>query len=157
MKKVIENIVAINVVSWYQKEDTQTKLKSIPLKTQWVLLKNMKKIEPIAENFNKFRNDLNAQRNAAWFTEGNDKCERVTNENNQEVLQVKEEYLEEFYKYDEELNNQIKEIIEEEVEIEYTPINFEDLLNSDDIELNIVDLDMLSVFEEEEEEEETLE
>ena len=146
MKTTIQNIVAINLIQWYKDSSTYERLSSLPLKIQWVLRKNMKVLEPISNTFNEFKDDLTKKRNEVWFVEGNGRCEKTTDDNGEEILKIKEECLEDFYKYDEELNKQIKEIVEEETEVDLQPMDIEELLELDNIDLNIDDLEMLNAF-----------
>ena len=92
----MKNIAAINLIQWYTENETQKRLASLPLKIQWTLRKNMKALEPIATDFNEFRDELNKKRNAEWFVEDNGKCDKTTDDNGEEVLKIKDEYLEEF-------------------------------------------------------------
>lgn len=154
MKKTIVNIAAVNVISWYNNAETQTKLKKLPLKMQWTLRKNMKAIEPLSKEFGDFRDELVQKRNEEWFVEGNDKCEKVTqqdeNGQDQEMLKIKEEYIEEFQQYEQDLNKQLEEIMVEENEFEYTPIDLEefiDMADAADSGIDMDDVDVVSVFE----------
>lgn len=145
----MQTLEVINFINWYQKEDTQNRLSKLPLKTQWTLLKNVKILEPIFNNFQEFRQELINKRNEEWFVEGNGKCEKI-NENGEEALRIKDEYLEEFHNNDEQLNNQIKEIVEEENELELFSINIDKLIesleNDEDCKININDLQMLELI-----------
>lgn len=145
----MQTLEVINFINWYQKEDTQERLSTLPLKTQWKLLKNVKILEPIFNNFQEFRQDLINKRNETWFVEGNGKCEKIT-ENGEEALRIKDEYLEEFHSSDDKLNNQIKEIVEEENELELFSIDIDQLVdsleNDDDCKININDLQMLELI-----------
>ena len=148
MKTEIKNIVAINEIMWYNRPETKEKLEELPLKIQWTLRKNMKVLEPIVQNFNEFKESLAEQRNKKWFVEDNGKCEKIE-EDGQELLKIKEEYIEEFNKYDNELNLQIRDIVMETTEVDLSKIdeieNFIDEL-SDDTKLTIEDLEMLEIF-----------
>lgn len=148
MKKEIKNLIAINEIMWYNKPDTKEKLEELPLKIQWTLYKNMKILEPIFQDFNNFRGSLAEQRNKKWFAEESDKCEQIE-ENGEELLRIKEEYVEDFKKYDDELNTQIKNIVMETTEVDLFKIDeIENFINdlSEDTKLTIEDLEMLEFF-----------
>ena len=97
MEKTIQTIVAINTVQWYS--EAKERLATLPLKDQWAVFKNIKTLQPYYTDFENFKAELTQKRAADWFVEDNGKCEKVTDEEGKEVLKVKDEYLEDFYKY----------------------------------------------------------
>ena len=149
MKITISNILAVSEIEWYNNK--QEILKSLPLKTQWTIRKNMKALESFSQEFLKFRQELEEQKTNEWFVEGNGKCEKTTDEEGNEILKILEDKMDEFVAYNNKLNQQINEIAFEEIEVEITPIDLEEIVNIIDkekIELNMDDIDMLSIFEE---------
>ncbi len=151
MNKTIMNIAAVNVIAWYTQDGTQEKLKKLPLKMQWVIRKNMRVLEPLSKEFTDFRDELVQKRNDEWFVEDNGKCEKVTKDD-QELLKIKEEYMDEFKEYEDSLNQQLNEIAIEENDVDLIPIILDDFVEAADAAnsgIDIDDLDMLSVFEEE--------
>lgn len=151
MNKTIMNIAAVNVIAWYTQDGTQEKLKKLPLKMQWVIRKNMRILEPLSKEFTDFRDELVQKRNDEWFVEDNGKCEKVTKDD-QELLKIKEEYMDEFKEYEDSLNQQLNEIAIEENDVDLIPIILDDFVEAADAAnsgIDIDDLDMLSVFEEE--------
>lgn len=154
MEKKIMTLAAVNVMSWYNNDGTRDKLKKMPLKMQWALRKNMKAIEPLSKDFGDFRDELIAKRNEEWFSEDNGKCERITQEDEsgqeQEMLKVKDEFLDDFKAYEDELNKQLNEIMQEENTVEYTPIDLEEFVEAadeNDAGIDIDDMDIISIFE----------
>lgn len=148
MQIKITNIIAVSELEWYNSKVEE--LKKLPLKTQWTIRKNMKVLEPISQEFMIFRQELEEKKTSEWFVEGNGKCEKKTDDEGNEMLQILDEYMDEFLKYNNDLNKQINEIAFEEVEVEIEEINLEDIVNyvdGKDIELNMDDIDMLSIFE----------
>lgn len=148
MKITISNILAVSEIEWYNKQ--QEALKKLPLKTQWSIRKNMKALESFSQEFLNFRQDLEEQKTKEWFVEGNGKCEKTTDEDGNEILQILEDYMEDFLAYNNKLNQQINDIAFEEIEVEITPIDLEeivDIIDKEKIELNMDDIDMLSIFE----------
>lgn len=146
----MKTIEVINLMNWYQNDDTQNRLSTLPLKIQWTLRKNIKLLEPIFNNFNDFRNELIQKRNEEWFVEGNGKCEKIK-ENDEEMLRVKDEFIDEFHKSDNKLNEQIKEIINEENDLDFSLIDIDKLVDSiendeENCKINISDLEMFELI-----------
>lgn len=145
----MKTLQIIELITWYQEEDTQKRLSTLPLKTQWLIRKNIKMIEPIYNNFNEFRNELIQKRNEEWFVEGNGKCDKTTSETGEEILKIKDRYLEKFNKYDDELNSQIIEIVDEDNALpDLNVIDVDALIEAVDNEctLEINDLEALSLM-----------
>ena len=116
MQIKITNIIAVSELEWYNSKVEE--LKKLPLKTQWTIRKNMKVLEPISQEFMTFRQELEEKKTSEWFVEGNGKCEKKTDDEGNEMLQILDEYMDEFLKYNNDLNKQINEIAFEEVEVE---------------------------------------
>ena len=147
MKIKITNIIAVSEINWYNNQD---ELKNLPLKTQWAIRKNMKVLEPISKEFMNFRQELEEKKTNEWFIEGNGKCKKITDDEGNEILQILDEYMDEFTAYNDNLNQQINEIAFEEVEIEVDGIDLDEIVNyidENDLKLNMDDIDMLSIFE----------
>ena len=143
----ITNIIAVSEINWYNNQD---ELKNLPLKTQWAIRKNMKVLEPISKEFMNFRQELEEKKTNEWFVEGNGKCKKTTDDEGNEVLQILDEYMDEFTAYNDSLNQQINEIAFEEVEVEVDGIDLDEIVNyidENDLKLNMDDIDMLSIFE----------
>lgn len=153
-KKNIMTIQAVNFMAYYNREETKTRFSSLPLKIQWTLRKNAKELDKCAKDFEEFRNDLITKRNEDWFVEGNGKCEKYTqkNENGEDVemLRITEEYMDEYKKYEDNLNSQLEDILREMNEITYTPIDLDDFVEkAEGTDITMDDVDMISMFEEE--------
>lgn len=147
MKIKITNIIAVSEINWY---NNQEELKNLPLKTQWAIRKNMKVLEPISKEFMNFRQELEEKKTNEWFVEGNGKCKKITDDEGNEILQILDEYMDEFTAYNDSLNQQINEIAFEEVEVEVDGIDLDEIVNyidENDLKLNMDDIDMLSIFE----------
>ena len=147
MKIKITNIIAVSEINWYNNQD---ELKNLPLKTQWAIRKNMKVLEPISKEFMNFRQELEEKKTNEWFVEGNGKCKKTTDDEGNEVLQILDEYMDEFTAYNDSLNQQINEIAFEVVEVEIDGIDLDEIVNyidENDLKLNMDDIDMLSIFE----------
>ena len=147
MKIKITNIIAVSEINWYNNQD---ELKNLPLKTQWAIRKNMKVLEPISKEFMNFRQELEEKKTNEWFVEGNGKCKKITDDEGNEILQILDEYMDEFTAYNDSLNQQINEIAFEEVEVEVDGIDLDEIVNyidENDLKLNMDDIEMLSIYE----------
>ena len=78
MQIKITNIIAVSELEWYNSKVEE--LKKLPVKTQWTIRKNMKVLEPISQEFMTFRQELEEKKNSEWFVEGNGKCEKKTDD-----------------------------------------------------------------------------
>lgn len=155
MTKDIQVIVCVNEIAYYNKEETKEKFGKLPLKTQWIIRKNMKELEKYSKEFEAFRDDLILKRNQEWFVDGNGKCEKYTqkNENGEDVemLRIVEEYMEEYNEYEAKMNQELQEILIESNEVTFTPINLDDFIEqAEGTGITMDDVDMISLFEESE-------
>lgn len=152
MTKDIQVVVCVNEITYYKNNDTQERLATLPLKLQWIIRKNMKELGKYSKEFNDFRNELIAKRNEEWFIEGNGKCERYTAKNEDgeetEMLRIIDEYMEEYKKYEEDMNSQLQEILLESNEINITPIDMDDFIDkAEGTTITMNDVDMISLFD----------
>lgn len=155
MTKDIQVIVCVNEIAYYNNEETKEKFSKLPLKTQWTIRKNMKELEKYSKEFEAFRDDLILKRNEEWFVEGNGKCERYTqkNENDEDVemLRILPEFMDEYNEYEAKMNLDLQEILKESNEITFTPINLDDFIEqAEGTGITMDDVDMISIFEESE-------
>lgn len=152
MKKNIMMVHAVNFMTYYNNEDTKKKLSSLPLKMQWIIRKNVRELSKISQEFEDFRNDLIQKRNDEWFVEGNGKCEKYTQKNGNgedvEMLKITKEYMDDYKKYEDNLNAQLEDILKEINEIDYTPIDMDDFIDkAEGTDITMDDVDMISIFE----------
>lgn len=152
MKKNIMTVHAVNFMTYYNNEDTKKKLSSLPLKMQWTIRKNVRELSKISQEFEDFRNDLIQKRNDEWFVEGNGKCEKYTQKNangeDVEMLKITKEYMDDYKKYEDNLNAQLEDILKEINEIDYTPIDIDDFIDkAEGTDITMDDVDMISIFE----------
>lgn len=155
MTKNIQVIACVNEIAYYNNEETKEKFNKLPLKTQWTIRKNMKELEKYSQEFESFRNDLITKRNEEWFVEGNGKCEKYTqkNENGEdiEMLRIVPEYMDEYNEYETKMNLELQEILKETNEVTFTGINLDDFIEqADGTGITMDDVDMISLFEESE-------
>lgn len=141
----MKTIDAITIVEWYVKEETQKRLQTLPIKEQWVIRKNLKALESIVQNFNNFRNDLAQKRNEEWFNEKDGKCYKTKTDQGKDVLQIKDEYKDDLKAYDDKVNTEIFNILEENIDTNLTAINIDNLIEAVDnnCKIELIDLEML--------------
>ena len=154
MEIAVYNVTVMNILSWYNKEETRKKLNNLPLKLQWTIRKNMRAIEGAAKAFGEFREDLMRKRDEEWFTEGNGKCEKTmltdADGNEREGFKILDEYQDALKAYEDDINHQLSEIALEKNTFEVIPLNFDELVEIADecgADLNMDDIDVLSPFE----------
>ena len=114
MKKIkvknIYTIVAVNVIGWYGKEDTQDRLKKLPLTFQYAIKKNLRDVATITEEFNKFKEEKENDIRTKWFSNDDfSYSTTITQDDGQEVegRKIKDEYI---TQYQEEINSFNKEL-----------------------------------------------
>ena len=155
MTKEIQVVVCVNEIAYYNSNDAKKRLATLPLKLQWVIRKNMKELEKYSKEFETFRDELIQKRNHEWFVEGNGKCEKYTekdeNGNDVEMLRVIPDLMEEYSEYERDMNMQLQEILLEKNEVNICPIDLDDFVEkAENTEITMDDIDMISLFEESE-------
>ena len=114
----------------------------------------MKKIAETVDSFNELKASLENELQEEFFNE--EKSEEVTvkGENGEDTpaRKVKDEYFTAYQKKINELNGKLNELAITKENFEFTPINMENEIErlNTDCNLNMDDLDMLSVFEQNE-------
>ena len=155
MTKELLVMECININGWYNKiRADKNKLNGLSVSTLWALRKNMKKIAETVDSFNELKASLENELQEEFFN--NEKSEEVTvkGENGEDTpaRKVKDEYFTAYQKKINELNGKLNELAITKENFEFTPINMEneiERLNAD-CNLDMDDLDMLSVFEQNE-------
>ena len=145
----------ININGWYnQIRADKNKLNGLSVSTLWALRKNMKKIAETVDSFNELKASLENELQEEFFN--NEKSEEVTvkGENGEDTpaRKVKDEYFTAYQNKINELNGKLNELATTKESYEFTPIDMDkeiERLNTD-CNLNMDDLDMLSVFEQNE-------
>ena len=166
----LQLIEVMNICAWYnnfftkEDENGKSKLKSLPLRTQWNLQQNIKQLSADAEAFEKFRNDAigDVQKDYA----GDDKSEMVDvtdvdangnpitdEEGNMQTHQerrVKAEFIDEYNKKINPVNDELVKMLSEEKTYSLAAIDLDAIIDADNGVIELSDLDMLSAFEQEE-------
>jgi hypothetical protein len=162
--KVYEIVALVN---WYE-GFYESKLRELPIKTQWLLDKNIKTMIADAKDFMTFREGIIKNIKEKYFTdektedfESEQKDENgniVRDENGKVVMQkmkkVKDEFLEEYQKELEGINNELESVASEGKEYAISLIDIDGLIEElpDDSNINIDDLNMIAAFNKEDDE-----
>ena len=152
MTKELLVMECININGWYnQIRADKNKLNGLSVKTLWALRKNMKKISEITDYFNEFKDNLENELKDEFFNDEKSEEAIVKDENGQDVhaQKIKDEYLQEYQNKINELNNKLNELAMTKESLDLDPIDIDkemDRLDTD-CNLNMDDLDILSVFE----------
>ena len=155
MTKELLVMECININGWYnQIRADKNKLNGLSVKTLWALRKNMKKISEITDYFNEFKDNLENELKDEFFNDEKSEETIVKDENGQDVhaQKVKDEYLQEYQNKINELNNKLNELVMTKESLDLDPIDMDKEMDRLDIDcnLNMDDLDILSVFEQNE-------
>lgn len=155
MTKELLVMECININGWYNKvRADKNKLNGLSVPTLWALRKNMKKIAETVESFNELKASLENELQEEFFNDEKSEETTVKGENGEDTpaRKVKDEYFDAYQKKINELNGKLNELAITKESYEFTPIDMEkeiERLNTD-CNLNMDDLDMLSVFEQNE-------
>lgn len=155
MTKELLVMECININGWYnQVRQDKNKLNGLSVKTLWALRKNMKKIAEVTDYFNEFKENLEKEVKDDFFND--EKSEETTvkdsDGNETPAQKVKDEYLAEYQEKVNEVNKKLNELVLTKEEFDFTPIDIESEVErlDTDCNLNMDDLDILSVFEQNE-------
>lgn len=154
-KKITKNIpmiAAVNEVAWYGQE--KDALSALSVKARWNLKKNMKELDSLASQFYEFKQNIEEEIRAKYTTEEKSVETEIDEGNGNKVpgRKVKDEFIEDYKKDIEDMNQKINELLYEEEEIDLYVIDMDAEVErmSDDAELSDAAMDMLSLFEDEE-------
>ena len=162
MKKNFKNIEVLNIVA-YVNNMSKEKVDELPLKFRWNMKKNMDKLRPIAESYETFRNERIQELQTEWFNEekseefmqpqidenGNPIKDEDGNEITEPMRKIKDEYMDDYRKVVNELNDKLNEIAYENNEVEISTVDFDAFIDSlpDDSIINFDDVTMLSFMD----------
>lgn len=155
MTKELLVMECININGWYNSiRADKNKLNGLSVSTLWALRKNMKKIAETVDSFNELKASLENELQEEFFN--NEKSEETivkgSNGEDTPARKVKDEYFDAYQNKIKELNGKLNELAITKESFEFTPINMENEIErlDTDCNLNMDDLDMLSVFEQNE-------
>lgn len=154
-KKITKNIKvieALNEVAWYEQKKDQ--VDALSATARLALKRNMKKLQEISKDFYELRDELDKEIREKYGTD--EKSEETEIEGNDGTKQpgrkVKDEYLEEFQKEQQEMQDKLNKLITDTEDVELIVINLDaevERADEKDIEIKDSVLDMLSLFEDE--------
>ncbi len=152
MVKKLRVIECIGVKQWYDQARAEKKFDNLTVSTLWSLRKNIKPITDIVNNFNEFKSGLEEELQAEYFTEEKSQVTTIKNQNGQDVSvrKVKDEFLSEYQEKVTEINEKLKEVVNNIEELTFSPIDMNKEIErlGSSCALNMDDLDILSIFEE---------
>ena len=155
MTKELLVMECVNINGWYnQVRQDKNKLNGLSVKTLWALRKNMKKISEVTDYFNEFKENLEKELRDEFFTDEKSEETIVKDENGNDTpaQKVKDEFLGDYQNKITEINGKLNELALTKEKFDFTPIDIEAEMDRLDIDcnLNMDDLDILSVFEQNE-------
>ena len=155
MTKELLVMECININGWYnQIRADKNKLNGLSVSTLWALRKNMKKIAETVDSFNELKASLENELQEEFFNDEKSEETIVKGDNgeNTPARKVKDEYFGAYQNKIRELNGKLNELAITKESFDFTPINMENEIErlNTDCNLNMDDLDMLSVFEQNE-------
>lgn len=155
MTKELLVMECININGWYNKvRADKNKLNGLSVPTLWALRKNMKKIAETVESFNELKASLENELQEEFFNDEKSEETTVKGENGEDTpaRKVKDEYFDAYQKKINELNGKLNELAITKESYEFTPIDMDKEMERLNIDCNLDmdDLDMLSIFEQNE-------
>jgi len=164
IKKSFSTLETLNIVAFANQFTADTeKMDCLPLKFKWNLTKNMKKLAPISQEYEEFRNGELQKLQNSWFDEehsdeimqpkigadGKPEVDETGAEITEAARKIKDEYMDEYREAVDELNNKLNEIVMEQNKVELNCVDFDEFVESlpDDTKLSIEDLTMLSFMD----------
>lgn len=155
MTKELLVMECININGWYNNiRADKNKLNGLSVSTLWALRKNMKKIAETIDSFNELKASLENELQEEFFNDEKSEETVVKGSNGEDTpaRKVKDEYFDAYQNKINELNGKLNELAITKESFEFTPINMENEIErlNTDCNLNMDDLDMLSVFEQNE-------
>lgn len=165
LKKQFSCLEILNIVAFANQFTADSeKMDCLPLKFKWNLTKNMKKLAPIAQEYESFRDAQLASLQTKYFDSehsdeivqpklndnGEPELDEEGNQLTEPARKVKEEFMNEYRDAVNQLNEKLNEIVMERNTFELSCIDFDEFVESlpDDTKLDIQDLNMLSFMDE---------
>lgn len=155
MTKKLLVVECININDWYNKvRADKNKLNGLSISTLWALRKNMKKIAETVDSFNELKASLENELQEEFFNEKKSEEVTVKGENGEDIpaRKVKDEYFNDYQKKINELNGKLNELAMTKENYDFASINMDkeiERLNTN-CNLDMDDLDILSIFEQNE-------
>ena len=157
MTKELLVMECININGWYNKvRADKNKLNGLSVSTLWALRKNMKKITETVDSFNELKASLEKELQEEFFNDEKSEETVVKGSNGEDTpaRKVKDEYFGDYQKKINELNSKLNELALTKESYDFSAIDMDkevERLNTD-CNLDMDDLDILSIFEQNEKE-----
>ena len=155
MTKELLVMECININGWYNQVRTdKNKLNGLSVPTLWALRKNMKKITETVDSFNELKASLEKELQEEFFNDEKSEETVVKGSNGEDTpaRKVKDEYFGDYQKKINELNSKLNELALTKESYDFSAIDMDkevERLNTD-CNLDMDDLDILSIFEQNE-------
>ena len=155
MTKELLVMECININGWYNKvRADKNKLNGLSVSTLWALRKNMKKITETVDSFNELKASLEKELQEEFFNDEKSEETVVKGSNGEDTpaRKVKDEYFGDYQKKINELNSKLNELALTKESYDFSAIDMDkevERLNTD-CNLDMDDLDILSIFEQNE-------
>lgn len=155
MTKELLVMECININGWYNKiRADKNKLNGLSVSTLWALRKNMKKIAETVDSFNELKASLENELQEEFFNDEKSEATIVKGENGEDTpaRKVKDEYFNDYQKKINELNGKLNELAITKESYDFASIDMDKEIERLDVDCNLDmdDLDMLSIFEQNE-------
>lgn len=162
--KTFTTLEILNIVAFINQFTTnEEKMDSLPLKFKWNLSKNLKKLAPIAQEYDAFREKELQALQTTWFNEehsdeimqpkigldGNPELDESGAEITEPARKIKDEFLDDYRATVNELNGKLNEIAMEQNDVELSCVDFDEFVENlpDNTKLDIQELTMLSFMD----------
>ena len=153
--KNVALIIALNEIAWYVKDETQEKMKKLPLSYQFTIKKNMRNMQGMVNDFNSFKESKEQELRDKWFSsdEYSEPTKVVQDGEEVDGRKIKDEYFEEYQNEVKNFNEALEKLLSETDEIKYTSIDLDEFVEkAEDTGIDISDVDMISLFDDEDDE-----
>ena len=151
MKKEFYNVEIINTLPAINKVlDDKEKTKDLPIKFRWTLKKNLQALSPTVVSFNEFKQELIDELQNEYFNEEKSHEETLeTDEGTQKFRKVNDEYMGEYKAKVEELNEKLRELLDEKNEYEISTVDLDDFVDNlpDNTALKFEDIELFSFMD----------
>lgn len=165
MNKILTLAEVLNICAWYEEtvKNHQDQLNELPMKVRWSLKRNIEKLLPEIKTWEEFRTPEWEKFRGEWFTEektnkvmqnvtdgdGNDVLDENGAVRTQEVLQIKDEYLNDYTVAMNEYNQKMYDVLSETNIYDLKLFDVDEFVESlpDTTSINIEFLDMLSFMD----------
>lgn len=141
--EVVETVQAVNRLL-----ENKEKVKELPIKIRWAIKKNFASFSPTVKSFEDLRQELVGELHEEFFNEEKSNLKKVKMEDGSEdeVRQVKDEFMEDYEKRVNELNLKLQELLGEKNEYDIYTVDLDEFVESlpNDTKLTFEDIDVLS-------------